>query len=187
MKIETIEKILNFLEEKEGKETPKKWFDSIEKLKLIYELENHPDGTQYKDYYNLPLSDSNITKLPNDLYVSGFLDLTRCKELTKLPDNLYVGYHLYLTASNITELPNNLYVGGNLFLNNSNITELPYKLHVGRYLVLNNSNLTELPNNLYIDGDLYIKGTPLSKKYSHEEIREMITSKGGMVLGKIHR
>ena len=187
MKRETIENILNFLKEKEGKETPKKWFDSIEKLKLIYELENHPDGIQYRYEGMLPLSDSNITKLPDNLYVGNSLDLTRCKELTKLPDNLYVGYHLYLTASNITELPNNLYVGGNLFLNNSNITELPYKLHVGRYLVLNNSNLTELPNNLYIDGDLYIKGTPLSKKYSHEEIREMITSKGGTIIGKIYK
>jgi len=31
MKIETIEKILNFLKEKENKELPKSWFDSIEK------------------------------------------------------------------------------------------------------------------------------------------------------------
>jgi hypothetical protein len=46
MERNTIENILNFLEEKEGKELPKKWFDSIEKLKLIKQLENHPDGTQ---------------------------------------------------------------------------------------------------------------------------------------------
>ena len=167
MNRETIEKILNFLETKEGKELPGSWFASIRKLNLIKELENHPDNIRYIHEGDLHLSNTNITKLPNDLYVKGDLYLFNSKQITKLPDKLHVG--------------------GNLVLNNSNITELPDKLHVGRYLVLNNSNLTELPNNLYIDGDLYIKGTPLSKKYSHEEIREMITSKGGTIIGKIYK
>ena len=167
MKKETIEKIINFLEEKEDKELPQKWVNLIKKIELIKEIENHPDDIQYKYEGDLHLSNTNITKLPNDLYVKGDLYLFNSKQITKLPDKLHVG--------------------GNLVLNNSNITELPDKLHVGRYLVLNNSNLTELPNNLYIDGDLYIKGTPLSKKYSHEEIREMITSKGGTIIGKIYK
>ena len=44
----TIEKIFNFLKEKEGKEIPEAWLDFIAKEKFIQELENHPDGIQYK-------------------------------------------------------------------------------------------------------------------------------------------
>ena len=147
MERQTIEKILNFLKEKEGKELPKKWFDSIKLLKLVQELENHPDGIQYKQNTNLNLIGSTIKKLPDNLYVGNSLALMDCKQLTELPDNLYVGYHLYLTASNITELPNNLYVGGNLFINL----------------------------------------TPLADKYTDEEIRDIVTSTGGNIEGKIIR
>ena len=146
MKRDTIENILNFLEEKEGKELPESWFDSIEKFKLIEELENHPDGTQYRYEDHLELNNSNITKLPNDLYVGGSLNLQNCTQLTKLPDNLYVSGSLGLDETNITEIPNNLYVGHSLF----------------------------------------IKNTPLAKKYSNEKIREMITSKGGTIIGNIY-
>jgi hypothetical protein len=113
MKKETIENILNFLKEKEGKKIPKKFLDSIKKLELIKELENHPDGTQYKHNGNLELINTPITKLPNDLYVEGGLELNDCVKLTKLPDNLYVEGDLNLfNCRNITELPNKLYVEG---------------------------------------------------------------------------
>jgi hypothetical protein len=147
MERKTIEKILNFLEEKEGKELPKKWFDSIKLLKLVQELENHPDGIQYKQNANLNLIGSTIKKLPDNLYVGNNLGLMDCPRLKKLPDNLYVGYHLYLTNSNITELPNNLYVGGNLFINM----------------------------------------TPLADKYTDEEIKNIVTSTGGIIVGRIFR
>ena len=147
MKIDTIEKILNFLNTKENKELPQKWFDSTEKLKLIKELETHPDGVQYKHHSNLNLIRSNITKLPNDLYVGGDLWLNNCKQLTELPDNLYVVNNLTLSYTNISEIPNNLYVGTHLF----------------------------------------IYDTPLAENYSVDEIRKMITSKGGKIIGKIFR
>ena len=136
----TIEKILNFLKTKEGKEIPNKW-------ELIKELENHPDDKQYIYEGNLVLNDSNIRKLPNDLYVRGYLKLNNSKQLIKLPDKLHVGY----------------------------IFSLSY------------TNISELPNNLYVDGDLYINNTPLADKYTDEEITEMITSKGGTLIGKIYR
>ena len=147
MKIETIENILNFLKEKEDKELPKKWFDSIEKLKLIYELENHPDGIQYRYEGDLNLNKTMISKLPNDLYVDGYLNLAYCQKLKKLPDNL----------------------------------------HVVNDLGLRNTNITELPNKLIVGYNLYLWDTPLAQKYSSDQIREMIKSKGGMVIGKIHR
>ena len=147
MKTETIEKILNFLKEKENKELPESWFDSVKKFELIKELENHPDGTQYKHRDDLNLINTNIKKLPNDLYVDGLFDLDGCKRLTKLPDNLYVGGYFSIQETNITKLPDNLYVGN----------------------------------------DLHIYGTPLAEKYTDDEIREMITSKGGTLIGKIIR
>jgi hypothetical protein len=54
-------------------------------------------------------------------------------------------------------------------------------------LDLRGTNITELPNGLYIGRTLFIKETPLAEKYTDEEIREMITSKGGTLIGKIIR
>ena len=161
MKIETIEKIFNFLYEKEGKGFPQNW-------NLIKSLETHPDGTQYKYDGDLDLSGTNITKLPDNLYVYESLILKNCKQLTKLPDKLYVGDELSLwDCKQITELPDKLYVGGDLDLRNTDILEIP--------------------DNLYVGDDLYVYNTPIAKKYSNEEIREMITSKGGTLIGKIFR
>ena len=93
------------------------------------------------------LLNRNITKLPNDLYVDGVLNLWGCKQLTKLPD----------------------------------------KLHVTQSLTILRTSIEELPDNLYVGGSLYMANTPLADKYTDEEIREMITSKGGTLIGKIYR
>ena len=162
MKRETIEKILNFLEEKEGKEIPLNW-------NLIERLETHPDGTQFIYYNHLDLSNSNITKLPDDLYVDGYLSLTNCKQLIKLPTKLTVWGFLSLTnCKQLTELPDNLYVSGRLFLIDcKQLTKLPDKLHVGR--------------------DLHITNTPLANKYTDKQIYEMVASTGGKIEGQIIR
>ena len=172
MKTETIEKIFNFLNTKEGRKIPKKWADTLakyeEKKELIRVLETHPDGVQYKYYDSIYLMNTNIKKLPNDLYVTGDLDLAHCKQLTKLPDKLHVNGSLYLSGcQQLTELPNNLYV--------------EYSLD------LNDTNIEKLPNNLYVGRNLYIYNTPIFNKYTDEEIREMITSKGGKINGRIIR
>ena len=110
MKTETIEKILNFLKEKEGKKIPERW-------NIVEKFENHPDDIQYKYEGDLVLRHTNITKLPNDLYVVGSLNLWKCQELTKLPDKLYVRTVIYLKGcTQLTKLPDNLYLGGNLYL-----------------------------------------------------------------------
>ena len=186
MKAETIEKILNFLETNEDKQIPSKWFNSI--IKFIEKLENHPDAIQYKHEGDLELSHTNITKLPNDLYVDGYLNLINCKKITKLPDNLYVGGKLYLNETNITELPDNLYVGGYLALYGcTKITKLPDNLYVVEDLDLSGTNITELPDNLYFGWNLYIKNTPLAKKYTDQEIRDIVASTGNKIRGSIIR
>ena len=163
----TIENIFNFLKEKEDKELPKKWFDSIEKFKLIKELETHPDGTQYKHNGNLNLINTNITKLPNDLYVEGGLFLMGCSQLTELPDELYVG-GLNLGGLTIKELPNDLHVTYDLSLYNC-------------------KQITELPNNLHVGNEFFIRGTPLADKYTNKQIIDIVTSTGGLIVGKILR
>ena len=168
MKIETIEKILNFLNEKEGKEIPQTVLDFIAKEKFIQELENHPDGTQYRHKGNVYLADEKtLTKLPNDLHVDGDLVLKGCMKLIKLPDKLYVGGKLTLRRCR-------------------QLTKLPDNLHIDSYLDLDNSGIINIPNNLYVEGHLYIYDTPLAKKYTEKEIREMIKSKGGTIIGEIY-
>ena len=183
MKRETIKNIFNFLKEKEGKEIPEKW-DIVEKL------ENHPDGLQYAYEGDLYLNDLNITKLPNDLYVDGSLELINCQQLTKLPDNLHVEDNLRIfNCVQITELPNYLYVGGDyLDLGKlKNLIYLPNDLYIEGDLYLNKSGITELPDNLQVRGDLYIAGTILDEIYTDEQIREIVASNGGKIEGEIIR
>ena len=161
MKRETIGNILTFLKEKEGKELPKNW-------NIIERLENHPDDIQYRYDGILSLSHSNITKLPNDLYVDGHLWLDNTN-ITKLPDKLYVDRSLSLeNCKQLTKLPNNLYVGGYLDLTNC-------------------EHITELPNGLYVRRSLFIYNTPLANKYTDEEIKDIVASTGGTLIGKIFR
>ena len=195
MKPETIEKIFNFLEEKEDKQIPELWFDLMKKLELVKELETHPDGTQYRHEGYLNLDGTNITKLPNDLYVDGILDLRSCQYLTELPNNLHVEGDLLLAdCKELRGLPDNLYFDGTLDLRGcAKLKGLPDNLHVKGSLGLTDcSELTELPNNLHVEGDLYIYGTPLAKKYKYErfkymeeEIRKIVASTGGKINGEI--
>jgi len=184
MERNTIEKILNFLQNNEGKEVPERW---VEKLKLIEKLENHIGGIQFKHVGDLDLEGLNIRKLPNDLYVTGYLSLYNCKQLTELPDKLHVGETCWLDDPNITELPDYLHVRHDLLLARSNIIKLPNGLHVGQSLDLRGTNITELPNGLYIGRTLFIKETPLAEKYTDIEIYKMVMLGGGEIVGKIIR
>jgi hypothetical protein len=208
----TIKNILDFLDAKEGKELPRKTFDSLQKYidyKRIRKLEKHPDGTQYRYEGNLLLSYSNIKKLPNDLYVDGELFLDNCKQLTKLPNELYVDGSADLTNLNITKLPYKLhveeyldldycveltklssvlYVGGTLNLNDCvKIKELLDNLYVGGVLGIVSTQIEDFPNNLFVGKDINIANTPLAEKYTDEEIRRNKNLNGGKFEGKIFR
>ena len=58
-------------------------------------------------------------------------------------------------------------------------------LKVGGRLDLNSTKITSLPDGLKVGGYLYLPNTPLSEKYTKEEIRKMIEDKGGEVKGGI--
>ena len=82
----------------------------------------------------------------------------------------------------ITTLPNNLKVGGDLNLYGLPITSLPNNLQVGEDLNLDNTSITSLPNNLQVGGDLVLWGTSLSKKYTEEQIKQMVPGVKGQIL-----
>jgi hypothetical protein len=115
----------------------------------------------------------------------GDLDLGNTP-IISLPDNLSVGGDLDLRNTPLTSLPDNLSVGGYLDLYNTKITSLPDNLNVGGGLYLRNTPITSLPNNLSVGGNLDLENTPLSKKYTKEQIKQMIKDNGGYVKGNIY-
>ena len=48
-------------------------------------------------------------------------------------------------------------------------------------LDLYDTPITSLPDNLKVGGFIDLRNTPISKKYTKEEIRKMIEEKGGFV------
>jgi len=115
----------------------------------------------------------------------GDLDLSDTP-ITSLPDNLKVGGYLDLSGTPITSLPDNLKVGGNLDLSGTKITSLPDNLEVGGYLDLSGTKITSLPDNLEVGGYLDLRDTPISKKYTNEEIKNIIIQQGGDIKGDIY-
>ena len=94
--------------------------------------------------------------------------------IKSLPDNLKVGGSLYLRNTQIKSLPDNLEVRGALSLSNTPITSLPDNLKVGGSLYLRNTPIKSLPDNLKVIGYLNLHNTPISKKYTKEQIRQMV-------------
>ena len=123
-----------------------------------------------------------------ELVISGNLNLERSK-VTSLPNNLKVKGSLFLSKSSITTLPDNLEVGAGeftgLYLDKTKITSLPDNLKVDGSLFLDDSKISSIPNNLQVEGSLTFPRTPLSDKYTVEQIRQIIEDKGGFVKGPI--
>jgi hypothetical protein len=110
----------------------------------------------------------------------GDLDL-RNTPITTLPNDLTVGGDLNLYKTKVTSLPNGLTVGGYLDLEKTKVTSLPNGLTVGGSLYLDGSKITTLPNDLTVRGDLGLSNTPISKKYSKEEIKKMVPGVKGYI------
>jgi hypothetical protein len=113
----------------------------------------HRGNPPYMITDNLNLSFSGIKSLGNLISVGGDLDLSY-SEIEDLGNLISVGGDLYMNRSTIKSLGNLTSVGGNLDLYESEIEDLGNLTSVGGYL-----DLTD---------------TPLSKKYTEEEIRESV-------------
>ena len=62
---------------------------------------------------------------------------------------------------------------GDLHLSDTPITTLPDGLSVGGNLYLGYTQITTLPDGLRVGGNLELRDSPLSKKYTKEQIKQM--------------
>jgi hypothetical protein len=88
---------------------------------------------------------------------------------------------LDLSDTPITSLPNNLKVGGYLDIYNTKITSLPDNLQVGGDLYLTDTPIASLPSGLNVGGNLYLRNTPIFKKYTKEEIKQIVPGVEGNI------
>ena len=73
-------------------------------------------------------------------------------------------------------------IGGDLNLRETNIKSLGNLTSVGGYLDLEGTNIESLGALTSVGGDLDLSRTPLSKKYTIEEIRNMVKVGGDIYL-----
>jgi hypothetical protein len=115
-----------------------------------------------------------LEKKGNPLYsIKGDLDLYRAP-IQSLGNLISVGGNLDLRGTPIKSLGNLQYVGGYLDLKKTPIKSLGNLQSVGGNLWLRYTPIESLGNLQSVDGGLDLEGTPISKKYSKEEIRQMI-------------
>ena len=122
---------------------------------------------------DLDLNETSIERLPDNLKKVGgglYLDYSKIKYL---PDNLVVNGDLSLSDSEIKQLPDNLVVGRDLFLSHTSIETLPKNLKVGRTIYSSFSKIEELPDDLVVGQNVWLIDTPISKKYSKEQMRRI--------------
>jgi hypothetical protein len=120
----------------------------------------------------------------NPLYSIG-RDLVLFKTPIQSLGNLTsVGRNLYLNGcKNLTSLGNLTSVGGSLYLNGcKNLTSLGNLTSVGEGLNLAGTNIKSLGNLTSVGDYLDLRETPVSRKYSENEIRQMVKVGGEVYL-----
>ena len=113
--------------------------------------------------------------------LGGDLDL-RDTSIESLENLTSVGGDLDLRNTPIKSLGSLQSVGGDLDLYNTRIESLGNLQSVGGYLDLRGTQIKSLGNLQSVGGDLYLYETPISEKYSEEEIRQMVNVGGEIYL-----
>ena len=86
-----------------------------------------------------------------------------------------LGGDLDLSGTHIKSLGSLTSVGGDFYLEGcKNLTSLGNLTSVGGYLDLEGTNIESLGNLTSVGGSLSLENTPISEKYSEEEIRQMV-------------
>jgi hypothetical protein len=91
-----------------------------------------------------------------------------------------IGGNLNLRHTEIESLGNLTSVGGALELQFTPIESLGNLTSVGGDLYLTNSSVTSIGKLSYVGNSLFLFDTPLSKKYTEEEIRQMVNVGGNI-------
>jgi hypothetical protein len=113
--------------------------------------------------------------------IDGDLDLTG-RPIKSLGNLQSVGESLDLRGTPIKSLKNLQSVGGYLNLYGTPIESLGKLKSVGWSLDLHETQIESFGNLQSVGGDLILWGTPLSKMYTEEQIREMVNVDGEIYL-----
>ncbi len=113
--------------------------------------------------------------------INGDLDLegTPIESLGNLTS---VGGDLVLYYTPIESLGKLTSVGGYLSLDGAPIESLGNLISVGGYLSLDGATIESLGNLISVGGNMDLEGTPLSKKYTEDQIRQMVKVGGDIYL-----
>ena len=136
--------------------------------------------SQYKKI--MESEEDEVLHIPSLKYFNNNWDLF-LKFLESEGNPLYsLGGNLDLGDTQIESLGNLTSVGGALDLRGTSIKSLENLTSVGGYLNLANTPIESLGNLTSVGGYLDLSDTPMSKKYSKEEIREMVNVGGNIYL-----
>jgi len=152
--------------------------DNWNLMQKFLDKKGNPDFTIDGD---LNLSDTLIESLGNLTSVGGYLFLmrTQIKSLGKLTS---VGGKLSLERTPIESLGNLTTVGGTLDLEQTPIESLGNLTSVGKNLDLEYTTIESLGNLTSVGGNLFLRKSPISEKYTEEEIRSQVEVKGKIYL-----
>jgi hypothetical protein len=128
---------------------------------------------KWKILGNLNLTDYSVESLKNLTSVGGNLNLEN-SPIKSLGNLKSIEGYLNLNNTSIISLGNLESVSGNMNLSNTPIKSLGNLTSVGGYLNLERSAAESFGNLQSVGDYLNLYGTPLSQKYSREEIRQMV-------------
>ena len=131
--------------------------------------------------HGLGIDKTLITKLPNNITNLGYLAMNQTK-VTELPSNLKAIFgDLTASDASLIKLPDDLYIGGELYLHRTPIQRLPDNLTVDGDIKANWTQLSELPRNLVVGKNLELQDTPLAKKYTREQLKQLLPGVKGRI------
>jgi len=116
-----------------------------------------------------------------DFTIDGDLDL-RNTSIKSLGNLTSVGDELDLEDTTIESLGKLTSVDGSLSLSYTPIKSLENVVSVGGSLYLTHSSIESLGNLTTVGGNLYLEDTPISEKYTEEEIRSQVEVNGDIYL-----
>jgi hypothetical protein len=133
-------------------------------------------------YKRIKESEESILRIPTlSLFDNDWDLLQRYMEKKGNPKYSIEG-DLNLHGTQIKSLGNLQSVGGYLNLHETPIKSLGNLQSVGGHLGLARTSIKSLGNLISVGGDLYLRGTQISKKYSKQEIRDMVNVNGDIYL-----
>jgi hypothetical protein len=116
-----------------------------------------------------------LNKRGNPPYIiNGDVKLNSREDIESLGSLIEVKGSLCLIKSSVESLGNLTSVGGDLDLAITSIESLGNLTYVGGRLNLFGTSIQSLGNLTYVGGTLNLESTPISKKYTEQQIRDMV-------------